>query len=46
MGEQLWDRGFDLLLGKLVMHIGSLHVFAGDLPLMRQENNNVLGSAF
>lgn len=44
MAEQLWDRGFDLRLGKLVMHIGSLHVFAGDLPLMRQEQNNVLGT--
>jgi hypothetical protein len=33
-------------MGKLIMHISSLHIFEGDLPFMRQERNNVLGSQF
>jgi hypothetical protein len=32
--------------GKLVMHISGLHVFAGDLPLMRAEHRDRLASAF
>jgi hypothetical protein len=41
MCEQVYDRGhtgYDTLdMGDLTMLIGSLHVFAGDLPMMRKE---------
>jgi hypothetical protein len=50
MAERLREAELEVNLGDLVMHIGSFHVFEGDLPLMKNENrkrmNDVLGNAF
>lgn len=46
VSEQLQEGGLDCHPGKLVMHISGLHVFAGDLPLMKAEYNARLSSSF
>jgi thymidylate synthase len=46
VAERMEERGHYTRVGNLVMHISSLHVFAGDLPIMKQEHNGTIASAF
>jgi len=47
MATQLTEvPGTHYSTGKLVMHIANLHVFEGDLPLMKAEYNDRLNGAF